>query len=626
MRTALARLSRWATRLAQDPATALWAVAALATLVLALMLRYAALSDSRELALNRLQDDAYYYLQPAWLFGEKRFFTFDGIHPTYGFQPLWMLVLVFQAMFTPDKVAFLRAAVSLGAVFYCLTGLSLYLLARRWLGSWGGVIPSVLWLLNPPLASVFLTAKENALYAFLLIAAAALVARRLRNPGRPQDSWLEGLVIGLMVLSRVNAAVPAILMVLCLAAFSPEAKEARLYRTGWLALGAAVVLLPWCLYALRSFGTVFPNSGSAKLLDTPASLAWWYSRHFPWPSLSRLAALLPPVQRLFLTKPEFLTLPTRGLAVTYFIGYLPDLALDSWAAVIPASVSLAYKVKLLGIAAVLLSVSAWVVWQWVSRLKRVRTGPGRSESSRGVVSGAMALTIVLASAAVNGFSNWLLLPGYLFWGIWYAVPETLSIVLGVATAGTLLVRALGAIAARLGATAWQVGRGVYMAIVCWTVVVGLGLSLRSWEPQAYEPSPDRTQSEAYLGVRWINANLPPGSRIGSFSAGLIGYLTDNMHVVNLDGLANSPAFVSQDELGHLLFIRGLALTDPIVGYLNQQGIGYLANVEPINRIVTGPYLSLVSTNQAQLLYEGQGLIDWGPGQPPRRFIVVGLNR
>lgn len=600
--------------------------AGLAALALALMLRHAALSDFRELALNRLQDDAYYYLQPAWQFAEKRFFTFDGLHPTYGFQPLWMLVLVFQAMFTPDKVAFLRAAVSLDGVFYCLTGFCLYLLARRWLGSWGGVIPAALWLLNPPLASVFLTAKENALYAFLLIAAAALLSRRLTIPGRPRDSWLEGLVIGLMVLSRVNAVVPAGLMVLGLMLFSPETREARLHRLAWLVLGAFVVVLPWCLYALRSFGTVFPNSGSAKLLDAPASVVWAYSRLFPWPSLSRLGSLLPPDQRLFLPKPEFLTLPTGSLAVSYFIGFLPDLVLDSWAAVVPAHVSLAYKLKLLGIAGICLSVVGWVIWQWVRRPKVLSRKTDPRDSAREVVSASLALTVLLASAAVNGFSNWLLLPGYLFWGTWYPVPETLSIVLGVATAGILLARAISATAGRLGAVASRAVRALFIALGCWTIVVGLRISLIGWEPHPYEPAPDQTQSEAYLGTAWMNANLPPGSRIGSFSAGLIGYFTENMHVVNLDGLANSPEFVNQEVLGHLLFLRGLAPTDPIVGYLSENGIGYLADVDPVDRIQSGNYLGLVQTGQARLLFEGKNPIDWGPSQPARKFIVVQMTR
>jgi hypothetical protein len=294
--------------------------------------------------------------------------------------------------------------------------------------------------------------------------------------------------------------------------------------------------------------------------------------------------------------------------------------------VVPFPLSLPYELKLLGIAAILLTVLAWVGWQWSRCPKELAARTPPSDGSRGEVSAVLALTVLLVSAAVNGLTDWLLLPGYLFWGTWYAVPEMISIVLGVASAGILLVSAAGVAAERWSkAGSWAV-RAAVVVLGCWTMAVGLRSSLRAWEPQHYDPSVNPTQAEAYLGIRWINANLPPGSRIGSYSAGLIGYFTNNMHVVNLDGLANSPGFVTQDVLGHLLFLRGLAPTDPIVAYLGGEAIGYLANVDPVDRVQNGPYLGLVASSQARLLYVGAGSIDWGPGQPLRKFIVVQLER
>src|SRR4030067_294918 len=90
-----------------------------------------------ELALDRLEDDSFYYLQPAWDFAARRFFTFDGENPTYGFQPLWMLALTFQAAFVPDKIAFLRAAVGLGGLLFSVTGVGLFLPTPRCTGAWG---------------------------------------------------------------------------------------------------------------------------------------------------------------------------------------------------------------------------------------------------------------------------------------------------------------------------------------------------------------------------------------------------------------------------------------------------------------------------------------------------------
>src|SRR5919108_5553721 len=85
-------------------------VGVICLLSLLLQVRFFILSDFRYLALTRVQDDSFYYLQPAWMFKETGQFTFDGETPTYGFQPLWMLLLTGLSFFAADKVAFLREA------------------------------------------------------------------------------------------------------------------------------------------------------------------------------------------------------------------------------------------------------------------------------------------------------------------------------------------------------------------------------------------------------------------------------------------------------------------------------------------------------------------------------------
>jgi hypothetical protein len=96
-------------------------------------------------------------------------------------------------------------------------------------------------------------------------------------------------------------------------------------------------------------------------------------------------------------------------------------------------------------------------------------------------------------------------------------------------------------------------------------------------------------------------------------------------VINLDGLANSPAFVQSELIGHLLYGYGLAETDPLRAYLRTEQITYLANVDTIDRIDRQEYLGLVDAGQAALLYEGDIAIFWGPGEPERRMIVAGIG-
>src|SRR5439155_23343645 len=49
-------------------------------------------SDYLALAVST-PDDSFYYLLPAWRFITHGYFTFDGVQTTYGFQPLFMVLL-----------------------------------------------------------------------------------------------------------------------------------------------------------------------------------------------------------------------------------------------------------------------------------------------------------------------------------------------------------------------------------------------------------------------------------------------------------------------------------------------------------------------------------------------------
>ena len=144
-------------------------------------------------------------------------------------------------------------------------------------------------------------------------------------------------------------------------------------------------------------------------------------------------------------------------------------------------------------------------------------------------------------------------------------------------------------------------------------------------PGDYTIAPDGTQQEAYDAAAWMNENLPQGTRVGSYSAGLLGYFGRAYTVINLDGLANTPQFASRELAGHLLYVRGLAAVDPLREYLARENITHLANVDTIERIARGEYLGLVDPGAGVLLYQGGYGIFWGPNEPERRMIVVRME-
>jgi hypothetical protein len=574
-----------------------------ASAVLFLLAAYAFGSDFRELAFNRLQDDSYYYLQPAWNLPRLGFFTFDGENPTYGFQPLWMLFLSVISVFSPDRVFFLRMSVFAGGLFFCLTAVVLFFFLRRWFGPWPAVIAPVLWVANPVLAGAFITAKENALYALLFaLCAWAVVRFRGVSPGR---AWPAGVMLGLLVLCRVNALIPAMLFLIILYGQGVDSRGVRARRMLVAGSAMAAVLIPWCVYALLAFGTVFPNSGSAKLVDSTAALAWFAKDHIPGPAFEWIRSLLPSLQQTFLSRPEFLAVPTKAQAVSYLTGFLPDRAYGSWAGLFAFLGVPDYRGRLILLAVIAIAAVAVCLLEW-------RRPPG----DRRTVS-AVALA-VFAAAGANTLSNWLLMPAYLEWGVWYAVPEFLAMILAL---GLVFARPLEFLAGRirLPAIGWMTAASGAVLVLAGTVQFA-----RTWSPKDSAVPFEATQQQAHAAAVWMEEHLPPGARIASFSAGLLGYFAPDLRVINIDGLANTPDYVDSVLTGHLLNIRGLAAEDPVRAYLAEARIGYLANVDTVDRIDRGEYLGLVDPGGGLLLYRGDRPIQWGPDAPERRMIVVEL--
>src|SRR5512142_1946087 len=89
---------------------------------------YAAFSDAYNLP-NRwfIRDDAYYYFKVAQNITEGRGSTFDGIHPTNGYHPLWMLICIpIFALARFDLILPLRLLAIVTGLLQIATALLLY--------------------------------------------------------------------------------------------------------------------------------------------------------------------------------------------------------------------------------------------------------------------------------------------------------------------------------------------------------------------------------------------------------------------------------------------------------------------------------------------------------------------
>lgn len=133
---------------------------------------YAALSDAYNLP-NRwfIRDDAYYYFKVAQNISEGRGSTFDGIHPTNGYHPLWLLVCIpIFALARYDLILPLRILAVVTGLLQYGTAIILYRLLRKAISPPVGMLAAAYWLFNSYiLLFMYKTGVESGLSLLLLV-------------------------------------------------------------------------------------------------------------------------------------------------------------------------------------------------------------------------------------------------------------------------------------------------------------------------------------------------------------------------------------------------------------------------------------------------------------------------
>lgn len=528
-------------------------------------LRFLLVTEHAELLTQWVPDDAFYYLQPAWMFGHGDGFTFDGISPTYGFQPLWGLLLGVVAAVTPSKEGFLGAALLLGSLSHLLTGALVFTCLERWGRPVAGVIAATLWLLNPDLVRAQATGLESGLVGVLLLA----VLLHLPSGERRLDAAALarlGALCGLLFLARVSLLPVLILAAVLVVRSHPAASLGPFF------LGAALPVAPWCLYATVTFGQPLPTSGTRKLLGA-------------WAGLARFAASLPGISpgfaRGLLSPTESLLFDSRWLAYPTIerIYRLGARATGGWALGhwLPGSTSLPDLLRAAG--AITVGALAGQGWR-----------RGLSTLPRGA-------WLLLTIALFNGAIHQLLLSPYVDYAYWYRVPELLAVVV----ISAVLLEPACALGGRLGLFASGV-------LICLGGVGGANFA-STLSPRSFDREADR-QATAVLSVaESMNTRLPAGTLVGSWNAGLLGWLADGPRVVNLDGLANSREFLSVAR-GEVLFREGHLAENPTLAWLDAHEVRYLVDLQSIAGLARAPFYDVIPAHRVRPEIHSQPVSHW----------------
>jgi hypothetical protein len=437
-------------------------------------------------------DDAFYYFTIARHLAAGHGATFDGLAPTNGFHPLWLLLLTplfgLARALRLGSWSTVHLALSLCALLDLASGVLLWRLLRRLGCPRGAPWAAAVWFLSPFTVLLSLRGLESALDVTLVAVWLLLLARAFRTPPRAAQPAVPGaragpalgLATGLAFLARTDNG-----PLLALALGVTTAAAALRARAGWgrglallLATGAVALLvaLPWFLWNLARFGTPWQVSGAAKLAN-PQIFG-----HVPHDAASTLAYLVA-----FVWVPAFFV---AGESMKHRAAFQAIAGVE-WAALLALLPSL------------------------VRSLGRAAPAPRRSA--------ALAAGVFLAAHATVYV---LLLRTYV---AWYAtVPVFLLVVLFAGLAGEALA-----------ATLPRARRRALAALALAFAAATFGQFFHATRIQP------RGEEQVVRPILTRIAHLAPGARtVGAFNAGAAGYFAPDVgsaRVVNLDGLVNNRA-------------------------------------------------------------------------------------
>jgi len=478
-----------------------WEKIALVGVLLPILLvgAQACLGPEETLAFH-LYDDAYYYLGVARSLARGAGSTFDGINPTNGYHPLWCWLLVPIFLLADDPGTGVRLAGLLWFTVVALASAALWWALRPRTGPEGAVIAAAVLGLQPVIALGLRwpNGLETPLYAALIALFIGAFERTL-GPGRPlprtQLFLALGVLLGLVVLARLDAVSLAIVAALLLAAhlWPRYGFRAALLRIGALTAAACLVAGPSLVWNIVRFEHPMPVSGRILSLQAEQERE----------AYGGAASLRFLKLRAWYAGVSIPVLAARG-----FVEGIPggEMAHGRGAAL---------GATFAGASALLLAVAL---------ARRRRAGPVSSD----------AVTLLAAFCFLHYcvYALWLWTAEEEQYRLYYFLPEIM--LLAGATGGALGPGVKGA---------WirpVLRRSLVAACLLLLVVRLVRATTESIATKESNPGPVATSKGRIYA--WLPRVLPPDAVLGAENTGRIGYFT-RLPVVNLDGLINDQRLV-----------------------------------------------------------------------------------
>ncbi len=229
---------------------------------------YAAFSDAYNLP-NRwfIRDDAYYYFKVAENISEGHGSTLDGIHPTNGYHPLWLLICIpIFALARYDLILPLRILAIVTGLLQYGAAMLLYQLLRRAISPPAGMLAAAYWLFNSYiLLFLYKTGVESGISLLLLLTLLCLVYRFDTSPSPKGQSLARVGILGLVALLTTFGRLDLAFTVIVIGMWIVFRGSALRYLLPLDLL--AVIIATVCAFLLRlGFPAYYDSSGSVEIM------------------------------------------------------------------------------------------------------------------------------------------------------------------------------------------------------------------------------------------------------------------------------------------------------------------------------------------------------------------------
>jgi hypothetical protein len=213
-------------------------------------------------------DDFFYYTVVIDRFLATSRLTFDGVHATNGFHPLWFAVLALLRLSFGAGAAFYVALAALDAALAIAT-FELYVRLGRAVGVRAPIAFVCAALLAKATNHLVLDGMETSLALPAIAALLLAIARTDRLT--PRRAMVLGLLSSLAALSRLDVSILVALVVAGYAAFARDSMRDKL-RCG-AAFGVGGLAFPaYLAFNVVAFGALLPTSATAKQMSTSFGL------------------------------------------------------------------------------------------------------------------------------------------------------------------------------------------------------------------------------------------------------------------------------------------------------------------------------------------------------------------